>query len=91
MIETIRAESAEVDVDVLGPTSTAVNLSEWKSDHHLSSQPLVVDHHHCCEALSEMLTTRPFYVMRSNLMTPSPHVLFVSRYVFLFLENIHGV
>ena len=42
MIETIRAESAEVDVDVLGPTSTAVNLSEWKSDHHLSSQPLVV-------------------------------------------------
>ena len=34
MIGTIRAESAEVAIDVLGPESTgggAVNLSEWKS------------------------------------------------------------
>ena len=33
MIGTIRAESAEVATDVLGPESTggAVNLSEWKS------------------------------------------------------------
>ena len=33
MIGTIRAESAEVASDVLGPESTggAVNLSEWKS------------------------------------------------------------
>ena len=46
MIVTIRAESAEVDLGVLGlgAATAAVNLSEWKSGHHFSYRPLMIVH-----------------------------------------------
>lgn len=90
MIETIRAESAEVAEDVLPPT--AVNLSEWETDHHFSSPPLIVviiiivavklDH--------EILTTRPYILFLDEILIAFSNQILLfqvcppfTRYVFM--------